>query len=534
MDGFSSLGETDQEVEHRELMDAMKAQRKRRAAEARQQKEDEAAAAAEAEAQAEAAAAAKAQQEREADEAEAAAAEVVAAAAAADAEGAGAPSVPGDGGKQGTATQDAATAAAAGPIVVEVERQKLDFSGTREMFFSGSEVVLTVSDLSVTRQGAPALDNHEAWVEVGVGTTAQLSSVTSARVRKRGGLRWVWHEDLQLHVPKMETVATLQFCSNAHESPDAVVTHEIGLASLRSGEPVHVVLEDNAETKVRATLLLTKETKERLHAVHKKLGAAAVLSPMGGGPAAGAPAGSVAAPVDGTVHATGTTAGDLEQQSTTVRHQSLELKNRERASALIVPRLNDQQLPYRLHDVPVADFQRFIVHQFAIDLINHWKTDSNVIDQLSGNVPMSRVDDADKDMGIAAGILLLAGDGRLKDKYITKVKPELLQALEMPELLPEHQYRGGGNYGGWMPYEARDLGDQADPLKPRLYYTQQIADNLDEWFARGIAGAIARSVIKGRGIIVVDGGYETELVSRLTHHLSMWRMPTLHCRRRDE
>ena len=536
----SGLGET--EVEHRELMDAMKAQRKRRAAEARQQKEDEAAAAAAAvaaaataaavaaeaaaAAEAEAQAAAKAQQEREADEAEAAAAEVVVAAAAAGAEGAGAPSVPGDGGKQGTATQAAAAAAAAGPIVVEVERQKLDFSGTREMFFSGSEVVLTVSDLSVTRQGAPALDNHEAWVEVGVGTTAQLSSVTSARVRKRGGLRWVWHEDLQLHVPKMETVATLQFCSNAHESPDAVVTHEIGLASLRSGEPVHVVLEDNAETKVRATLLLTKETKERLHAVHKKLGAAAVLSPVGGG-AAGTPAGSVTAPVDGTVHATDTTVGDLEQRSTTVRHQSLELKNRERASALIVPRLNDQQLPYRLHDVPVADFQRFIVHQFAIDLINHWKTDSNVIDQLSGNVPMSRVDDADKDMGIAAGILLLAGDGRLKDKYITKVKPELLQALEMPELSPEHQYRGGGNYGGWMPYEARDLGDQADPLKPRLYYTQQIADNLDEWFARGIAGAIARSVIKGRGIIVVDGGYETELVSRLSHHLSMWRMPTL-------
>ena len=55
---------------------------------------------------------------------------------------------------------------------------------------------------------------------------------------------------------------------------------------------------------------------------------------------------------------------DPAQRSTAVRHQFLELKNRERASALIVPRLNDQQLPYRLHDVPVADFQQFIVAEF--------------------------------------------------------------------------------------------------------------------------------------------------------------------------
>ena len=367
-------------------MTSMKAQRKRRAAEARQKKEEqtaaiaavaaaEAAAAAEAEALAAAeaeaveAAAQKAKEEAEATAAVTAATE--AGATAVDSTDVAEAALP-------SAVEDAAPTAVSttttSPIIVEVERQKLDFSGSREMFFSTSEVLLTVSDLSVTRQGAPALDNHEAWLEVGIGAVTRLSSVTSARVRKRGGLRWIWHDELQLHVPRTETVTTVQFCSNAHASADAFVTHEIGLASLRLGEPIHIVLVDNAETKVRATLLLTKETKQRLHEMHKKRGVADAVHATTGAAVVtdGEAPRDAAVPAEGAVaEPAATLKNDPEQRSTTVRHQFLELKNRERASALIVPRLNEQQLPYRLHDVPVADFQRFIVHQFAIDLINH-------------------------------------------------------------------------------------------------------------------------------------------------------------------
>ena len=61
----------------------------------------------------------------------------------------------------------------------------------------------------------------------------------------------------------------------------------------------------------------------------------------------------------------------------------------------------------------------------------------------------------------------------------------------------------------------------------RLEYQPHVLDHVNQWFARGVAGAVCRSAERGRGIVLVDAGTESELVSRLAHSLSMWRLPTL-------
>eukprot|EP00937_MAST-01D_sp_MAST-1D-sp2_P000248 g248.t1 len=502
-------------AEQRAVLAKMKAERKRRAAsrqaEQQERAKEEEARAKEAEAraveQAEARALEQARALEEARALEAAlaaehakVAEAAEAATAADAEQ--------------VVESDAAAADGDDPAGVSM-RQKLDFSGTHKLF-SESHLMLTVRGIHATRRAADtarALVPPKGWVEVCVaGGASQLTAVASARqpVGSAAQWEWNWEQALVLELPRGAgtPLASVQFFTNIQRSQDAA-KHEVELSSLRVGEPVRISVDDGSE-HIECMLLLSKQTHDRAHAVKQQTNTTVVSS-----------ATAVATAAPDASASQQTFAARPPTLLTTARHTQLELHNAERASALVLPRLNRMQLPYRINEVPEDEFQTFLVHQFAIDLINDWKSNKSVIDQLSGDVPVEHVADDDADVKLEMAVLFLAGDGRLKHKYMDKVKPELLELLDLEDLDAARQFRSG------RADEALDLADTPDPRNPRLYYTDAIRENLDEWFGRGIAAALHRSILKGRGVMVVDSGYESELVSRLAHHLSMWRMPTL-------
>jgi hypothetical protein len=245
-----------------------------------------------------------------------------------------------------------------------------------------------------------------------------------------------------------------------------------------------------------------------------------------------------------------------------VYHKSVQLQNEELGQVLVAPRTNSQGVPLHLRHMPHAHLESFIMHQFTADLISH-RQSSALIDELSGTVaqtlqPLSQR--TDEDIDVELGMLLLAGDGRLRrSPEMSNLHSELLSFMDLEELdedskflsesaaegVDASMYRADGwdqaaeqeGQAGRRASEAQAADIQAGeenqgpapqpPAAKRLHFQPHISQLLNEWFVRGVAGACVASADKGRGIVVVDAAYETELVSRLSHHLAMWRLPTM-------
>jgi hypothetical protein len=238
-----------------------------------------------------------------------------------------------------------------------------------------------------------------------------------------------------------------------------------------------------------------------------------------------------------------------------VYHKSVQLQNEELGQVLVAPRTNSQGVPLHLRHMPHAHLESFMMHQYAADLISH-RQSTALIDELSGSVRESQkslTKRSDEDIDVELGVLLLAGDGRLRrSPEMSNLHSELLSFLDLEELDEDSKFLPEGNTGveantqreaqGWDTakqeqeaaigaQEAEEQAGGGSQQKPsstkRLHFQPQISQLLNEWFVRGVAGACAASADKGRGIVVVDAAYETELVSRLAHHLAMWRLPTM-------
>jgi hypothetical protein len=204
--------------------------------------------------------------------------------------------------------------------------------------------------------------------------------------------------------------------------------------------------------------------------------------------------------------------------------EQLRLKNAELCQTLNVPKLNQHLEPMSMKNVSIQDCNRFLIHDFAADLVQHRQEAETLMAQLSGGVLNTGVlsSSGSVDVDVEMSILMLAGDGRLRNSSeMEALHEDLLPLLELEELDPRNKLLSpqpiNNDFSGSMP---------AQQLQ-HLQYQPHLVQLLNEWFARGIAGAVARSAEKGRGVCVLDSGYETELVSRFAHHLAMWRLPTL-------
>ena len=122
-----------------------------------------------------------------------------------------------------------------------------------------------------------------------------------------------------------------------------------------------------------------------------------------------------------------------------IKTMFLEKKNDELARALLIPPTDKDGLAMGPNDLGDKQMQDFMLHQFAVDLIKH-RQSSSMIDSLAGtveNLPLAGRDDADLNIGV--GILMLAGDGKLR-KCREKLHPKLLETLGMESLAADRMF----------------------------------------------------------------------------------------------
>ena len=200
-----------------------------------------------------------------------------------------------------------------------------------------------------------------------------------------------------------------------------------------------------------------------------------------------------------------------------VRHGYLTKKNGEAAVVMRVPAVDAQGRGMGPRDLGVEHYRQFLANEIARDLVVAHHA-SSTLQQLAGGVPVrglageGATTDADVD-GMGVGILLLAGDGALRsinpdDAHLD----DLLPSINLQHLHPDVIF-----------------APKADPSnrKERRQYTDAMIDKLNELCSRAIGAVVTSAAERGRGVVIVDTGRKSELVSRLAHHLSLWRFPSL-------
>jgi hypothetical protein len=227
--------------------------------------------------------------------------------------------------------------------------------------------------------------------------------------------------------------------------------------------------------------------------------------------------------------------GDETSTPWSIKSLVFEKMNQELAMGIVVPPVNNDGATQGPNDINDAQMQQFMLYQFAVDLVNHRQSNC-MIDEIAGtveNMPLAGRNDGDLNIGV--GILMLAGDGQLR-KGTENFHPDLLPTLGLENLAPEAIFKQ--REYDTLKHRNLDATSFCSPVPPstnadmppqqqRLEYLPHVLDRVNQWFARGVAGAVCRSAERGRGIVLVDAGVESELVSRLSHSLSMWRLPTL-------